>query len=179
MIPGMRKQVLVGTGIFLLCQIAIMFGRLLPLSAGTVNRPGPDLAVCLLLAWMLRRPDQLFAPMIAVMFLLEDILLMRPLGLWTVVVLVASEYARSRESRWRDQPFMVEWLRVSILLGAMMLGYRVVQLVFLLPVPALGNVMLQYISTVGSYPLVVLALRWLIGLRRITAAEAEMMRYNR
>lgn len=175
----MRKQVLIGTGIFLLCQIAIIFGRLLPLSAGMVNRPGPDLAVCLLLAWMLRRPDQLFAPMIVAMFLLEDILLMRPLGLWAVVVLVASEFARSRESRWRDQPFMVEWLRVSILLGAMMLGYRVVQLVFLLPVPALGNVMLQYISTVGSYPLVVLALRWLIGLRRITAAEAEMMRYSR
>ncbi|RNF35826.1 rod shape-determining protein MreD [Paracoccus methylarcula] len=175
----MPRQVLIGTGIFVLCQVAILFGRLLPLSTGNISRPGPDLALCLLLAWMLRRPDQLAAPVIAALFLLEDILLLRPPGLWTVCVLIASEFARSREGRWRDQPFMVEWFRVSILMGAMMLGYRVVQIVFLLPVPALGNVALQYISTVGFYPLVVLAARWLIGLRRVSAAEAEMMRYSR
>ncbi|SIS62641.1 rod shape-determining protein MreD [Paracoccus saliphilus] len=175
----MRKQILVGTGLFVFCQVAILFGRLLPLSTGNIGRPGPDLALCLLFAWMLRRPDQLAAPVIAALFLLEDILLLRPLGLWTIVVLIASEFARTRESRWRDQPFMVEWLRVSILVGAMMLGYRVAQFIFLLPVPALGNVTLQYISTVGFYPVVVLAARWLIGLRRISAAEAEMMRYSR
>ena len=36
----------------------------------------------------------------------------------------------------------------------------------MLPVPALGQVLLQVIATVATYPLVVLAARWLIGLRR-------------
>lgn len=75
--------------------------------------------------------------------------------------------------------FMVEWLRVSILIGLMMLAYRLVLFLFLLPVPALGQVILQYLATIAFYPLVVFGARWLIGLRRITPAQAEMMRYNR
>ncbi|RMC36553.1 rod shape-determining protein MreD [Paracoccus alkanivorans] len=179
MIENVRRQVLLGAGLFILCQALILFARLLPLWTGHIGRPGPDLALCLLFVWLLRRPDQLAAPMIAGLFLLEDVLLLRPPGLWAAIVLIGSEFARSRENRWRDQPFMIEWLRVSILMGVMMLGYRMVQFLFLLPVPAFGNVLLQYISTVGFYPLVVLAARWLIGLRRISPAEAEMMRYSR
>ncbi|MDP0928537.1 rod shape-determining protein MreD [Paracoccus onubensis] len=179
MIENMRKQILIGSGLFILCQLVILFARLMPLRAGDIGQPGPDLAICLLFAWLLRRPDQLAAVAIAGVFLLEDILLLRPLGLWAAIVLLASEYTRSREARWRDQPFMIEWLRVSIMIGVMMLGYRVLQLVFVLPVPSLTKIALQYIQTVGFYPLVVLGSRWLLGLRRITAVDAEMMRHNR
>lgn len=179
MIEGLRKQVLIGSGLFILCQLVILFVRLLPLWAGQIGQPGPDLALCLLFAWLIRRPDQLAAVAIAGVFLLEDILLMRPLGLWAAIILLASEYVRSRETRWRDQQFMFEWLRVSIMIGMMMMGYRVMQIGFLLPVPSLAKLALQYILTVGFYPLVVLVSRWLLGLRRISAAEAEMMRYNR
>lgn len=179
MIEGLRKQVLIGSGLFILCQLVILFARLLPLWAGRIGQPGPDLALCLLFAWLIRRPDQLAAVAIAGVFLLEDILLLRPLGLWAAIVLLASEYIRSREARWRDQQFMVEWLRVSIMIGVMMLGYRVVQIGFLLPVPSLAKIALQYILTVGFYPLVVLGSRWLLGLRRTNAAEADMMRHNK
>lgn len=179
MIETVRKQILIGSGLFVLCQLVILFARLMPLRAGQIGQPGPDLAICLLFAWLTRRPDQLITLVVAAVFLLEDILLLRPLGLWAVIVLVASEYTRSREARWRDQPFMVEWLRVSIIIAVMMLGYRVVQIVFMLPVPSLTKMILQYIQTVGFYPLVVLGSRWLLGLRRISGADAEMMRHNR
>lgn len=179
MIEGPARQAVIGTGLFLLCELLILFLRVLPLSAGFTGWPGPDLGLCLLFAWMLRRPDQLLAPAIVVLFLLEDVMLLRPLGLWAAIVLLGSEAARAREARWRDQPFMVEWLRVSILIGVMMLGYRVVMFLFLLPVPVLGQVILQYLATVALYPVVVFAARWLIGLRRISPVEAEMMRYSR
>lgn len=160
------RSFVLGTLVFLAAVWMLLFVRLLPLSGGITGWPGPDLGLALILAWVLRRPDQLAAPVIVLAVLIEDVLLMRPLGLWAVFVLLASEAARLREPRWRDQPFMVEWLRVGILIGLAMLGYRMVQVVFLLPVSALGQVILQFLATVAAYPLVVFAARWLIGLRR-------------
>jgi rod shape-determining protein MreD len=48
---------------------------------------------------------------------------------------------------------------------------RIVQAVFfvpqtLAPRPPLGQVLMNVIATVAAYPLVVLAARWLVGLRR-------------
>lgn len=173
------RRLFIGACLFILIQMGILFARLLPLSVGEIDWPGPDLALCLTFVWLARRPDQIPALIIAAMFLLADVMLLRPIGLWTAIVLVASEYLRLREARWREQSFVVEWLWVSVLMGAMVLGYRIVQFVFLLEPPALGVVMLQYIATVACYPVVVLAARWLIGLRRISPIEAEMLRHNR
>lgn len=179
MIEMPRRQVLIGTCLFCLCMGLLLFLRLLPLSGGLVGWPGPDLGMCLTFAWVLRRPDQLAAPVIVLVYLLEDMLLLRPIGLWAALMLLGTEAARLREPRWRDQPFMVEWLRVAILLGAMMLAYRVVLLMFLVPVPALGQVILQYLATLAAYPLVVFAARWVIGLRRVSPSGAERTRYGR
>ncbi|WP_410217480.1 rod shape-determining protein MreD [Paracoccus sp. (in: a-proteobacteria)] len=171
MIQLPSRDFIVGTALFLLSAWLLLFLRLLPLSGGITGWPGPDAGLALILAWMLRRPDQLAAPVIVLILLIEDVLLMRPLGLWTAVVLVGTEAARRREPRWRDQPFMVEWLRVAVLIGLMMLGYRVIQVLSLMRVPALGQVMLQYLATVACYPVVVFAARWLIGLRRSGRSE--------
>lgn len=168
-----------GAAVFVLCMAMLLFLRLLPLSGGLVGWPGPDLGLCLTFAWLLRRPDLLAAPVIALVFLFEDAMLLRPIGLWAVIVLLGSEAARLREARWRDQPFMVEWLRVAILIGAMMMCYRVLSLLFLLPVAGLGQVILQFLATLLAYPPVVLAARWLIGLRRSGGGGTEMARHAR
>lgn len=157
---------------FLLSVWLLLFLRLLPINSGVYAWPGPDLTLALVLAWVLRRPDQLAAPVIVLAVMVEDVLLLRPLGLWSLVVLLGSEAARRREPRWRDQTFMVEWLRVAGLVTLMIVGYRLVQLVVMLPVPGLGQVLLQVIATVAAYPLVVLGARWLVGLRRVGPAEA-------
>ncbi|CAM3104054.1 rod shape-determining protein MreD [Paracoccus nototheniae] len=166
MIQAPSRSFVLGTLAFLASVWVLLFLRLLPLSEGIMGWPGPDLGLALIFAWVLRRPDQLAAPVIVLAVLIEDVLLMRPLGLWAAIVLIGSEAARLREPRWRDQPFMVEWLRTGILIGVMMLGYRLAQILFMLPVAALGQVILQYLATVAAYPLVVFGARWLIGLRR-------------
>lgn len=155
-----------GSLTFLAAIWLLLFLRLLPLPPGIMGLPGPDLGLALILAWVLRRPDQMAAPVIVLALLVEDLLLMRPLGLWTAIVLIGSEAARLREGRWRDQPFMVEWLRVGMLIGLMMLGYRLIQVVFVLPVAALGQAIVHFLATVLAYPLVVFGARWVIGLRR-------------
>ncbi|MEO1911133.1 MAG: rod shape-determining protein MreD [Paracoccus sp. (in: a-proteobacteria)] len=171
MIQLPSRSLVTGTAVFLLSAAALLFIRLLPLKGGIMGWPGPDMTLALILAWVLRRPDQLSAPVIVIAVLIEDILLMRPLGLWTAFVLMGSEAARLREHRWRDQPFMVEWVRVTTLIGLMMLGNRLVQILFVLPVPALGQVILQFLATVLAYPLVIFAARWLLGLRRTGRPE--------
>ena len=179
MVESQTRQMLIGTVQFSLAMAVLLFLRLLPLSAGASRWPGADLELCLVLAWVLRRPDQLAAPVIAAAFLVQGIILFHPLGLWATIVLVGSEAARLREDRWRDAPFMLEWLRIAILTGMMMLGYRIIQVLFMMPVPALGQVILHFIATVAAYPAVVLALRILFGLRRVTQTEAEQMRFAR
>ena len=175
----MRSRSLLGAGLFAACILGMLFLRLLPLYSPYTGWPGPDLALCLALAWVLRRPEQVPALLIAGLFLIEDVALYRPLGLWTLTVLLGTEAARLREHRWREHPFMVEWLRVSILIGLMMLGYRLAQMVFLLPVPTLGQVLLQFIATVAAYPLVVLGARWVVGLRRVSPADADRTGWSR
>ena len=128
---------------------------------------------------MLRRPEQVPALLIAALFLVEDVMLYRPLGLWAMIVLLGSESARLREHRWREHPFMVEWLRVAILIGVMTLGYRLAQAIVMLPLASLGQVILQYIATVAAYPLTVLAARWIVGLRRASPADADRLGWSR
>ncbi|MDP5306768.1 rod shape-determining protein MreD [Paracoccus spongiarum] len=170
---------LLGTALFLLCMALLILLRLLPLSSGMTGWPGPDLGLALTFAWVLRRPDQIPALAIALAFLVEDLLLLRPIGLWAALMLLATEAARLREPRWRDQPFMVEWLRVAMLIGAMTLANRLVLLISLMPVPALGQVLLQYLATLAAYPPVVFAARWLIGLRRSGHGGADVTRQVR
>lgn len=166
MIKVVRRQRLVGLALFALLFLTILFLRLLPLNPGRIAWPGPDLAVCLTIAWVLRRPDLAPVALIAALFLLEDIMLLRPLGLWAAVVVLGTEAARKREQRWRELPFMIEWLRVATLLAMMMLANRFALALFFLPMPPLGQVILQFIATAAAYPLIAGFMHWPLGLRR-------------
>ena len=76
---------------------------------------GPDLMLAFTFAWVLRRPDYVPVLLIAAIFLLEDMLLMRPPGLWTADRADRDrDPARSREPRPREMPFMAEWAMVAV-----------------------------------------------------------------
>ncbi len=176
MIGSPVRRRLVGQSLYVGLVLMSLFLRLLPIDPGRVGWPGPDLILCLTLAWVLRRPDQVPVLIIAAAVLVEDVLLLRPIGLWAAVVVLGSEAARRREPRWREHPFVVEWLRVALLMAAMMLGMRAVMALFLLPLPPLGQVTLHLLATIAAYPPVVLAAQWL-GLRRAAPGEQDAMRY--
>lgn len=159
-----RRRIL-GMALFVLLAGMVLFVRLLPLAPGKIILPGPDLLVCLCFAWVLRRPEQVPAPLIAAVFFTCDILLMQPPGLWTFFVILGSEALRKRAARWRDQAFVFEWARIAALLGLMTVGARVMMGLVFVPLPALGQVMMQYLATVLCYPVVV-GVGWaFLGLR--------------
>ena len=176
MIDPLRRQRMLGQALFILLFLAILFWRLVPLAPGRVLWPGPDLSLCLAMVWVLRRPDQVPVLTIGLIFLVEDIMLLRPIGLWAAVMVMGTETARKREASWRELPFMVEWLRVAILMALMMAGYRFLMAMFFLPLPPLGQVIMQYIATIAAYPLVAGLAGWLFGLSRNRAESDTRLR---
>ncbi|WP_347310841.1 rod shape-determining protein MreD [Defluviimonas sp. SAOS-178_SWC] len=153
----------------------ILFIRILPLNAVPVRFPGPDLILCLTLVWVLRRPDYVPALLIAGVLLLDDILAMRPPGLWTLIVLLGTEYLRSREATLRGIPFALEWLIVGALIAAMTVVNGLVLALFLVPQAGTGLIALQMLATIVVYPLVVLATLFVFRLRKAAPGEVDAL----
>lgn len=176
MIDPARARRLSGQAVYVLLALGILLAGLLPVRPGAIGWPGPDLLVALSFAWVLRRPEQVPVLVIAVVALVADLLLLRPLGLGAAIMVLGTEAARRRAQRWRQQAFLFEWLRVAMLMAAMVLANRVAHSLALVPatlapLPPLGQDILQLIATVAAYPLVVWLARVLAGLRRTAPGE--------
>lgn len=152
----------------------ILFVRILPLGAVPTRVPGPDLILCGTIAWVLRRPDYVPAALIAAVFLFEDILSMRPPGLWPIVVILGTEFLRSREATLRDLPFALEWLVAGSLVIAMTVVFRLVLAAFLVPQAPVGLAALQGFVTILAYPAVVLVTHFVFGLRTATPGVVDL-----
>jgi rod shape-determining protein MreD len=160
-------------GLFLSLALAILFVRLLPLGTSPGALPGPDLLLCLILAWVVRRPDFLPMPLILVVILVEDLILMRPPGLWTAIVILATEFLRSRAALTRELNFLIEWMLVSGLMLGMMLAFRLVLGLAFVPQPAFGFAIVQVLWSIALYPLMVALSRWLLDLRKPAMGEVD------
>ncbi|WP_395005774.1 rod shape-determining protein MreD [Cypionkella sp.] len=190
MIDGATREIWLHRVLFLAIALALLFWRLLPLplaEAGSCTPeatfcrfwvwldrvPGPDLLLCVILAWTMRRPDYLPVLLIAGVVLLEDLLLMRPPGLWTALVLMSSEFVRGRVALTRELNFAVEWLLVTGLMFAMIVIYRLIFAIVLLPQPGLGFALVQLFWSVLFYPAVVYLSRVVLDLRKPAMGEVD------
>jgi rod shape-determining protein MreD len=188
-----RASVWYYRGLFVLLAAVLLFFRLLPLGGTSDNWPwstvpnwvlglfgreaqfwpGPDMLMCLTLAWVMRRPDYLPAVLIAVVFLLEDLILMRPPGLWAALILMATEFLRGRAALTRELSFPVEWLLASGLMLAVMVVYRLVFTISLMPQPGFAFALLQTIWSSLCYPLVVLLFSLVLDIRKPATGEVD------
>ncbi len=153
----------------------ILFLRLLPLSTAPSPWPGPDLILCLTVVWVLRRPDHLPALIIALVFFADDLLALRPPGLWSLIVLLGTEFLRSRESATRDLPFLLEWVFAGAAIAAMILANRFVMALFMIPDAGFGQVLLQYLATILAYPVIAGLMQLAFGLRRAAPGEVDAL----
>lgn len=167
-----RFETLAPMALWVLIAAVSIVLRLLPLG----NAPGwpmPDLLLALTLAWVLRRQAHLPAVLIALVFLAEDLFLMRPPGLWALMVLLGSEFLRRRESVVRELNLLFEWAMVAGVMLAMVVGNRLLRAVAFTPndplLPALGGLVL----TVLTYPLVVLVLQGVLRIRKPATGEVD------
>jgi rod shape-determining protein MreD len=109
-----------------LFSCAVILGRLLPLGLGESGLPGPRPP---------SRPDLRVASaaagggaagIIVIVFLMADFLLQRPPGLWTALVVLASESLRRRRLQMTEFPFLVEWGAIAGAVAGMVLAERVI-----------------------------------------------------
>lgn len=159
--------------LFLGLALVILFVRLLPLNSAPGTLPGPDLVLCLILAWIMRRPDYLPMPLILAVLLVEDMVLMRPPGLWTALVILSSEFLRARTILTRELSFLFEWLIVSGLMIGMLLAYRLILGLALVPQAPFGFAIVQTLWSITCYPLVVGASRLVMDLRKPATGEVD------
>lgn len=158
---------------FALIVCIVLFFHLLPLETRPQNWVGPDLILSFAFAWSLRRPEYVPAPMLAALFLLVDLLLFRPPGLWSALALLACENLKSRARSMRDGNFLAEWLAVAFLMGVVAVVYRLALLITLVELPPFGLSVFELVTTVLFYPAAVFVTQGLLSVRKATPGELD------
>lgn len=164
-----------GAAYFGTASLIILF-HILPTDVGPDGYPGPDLMLCLTFAWVLRRPHYVPTLLIAAIFLLSDILFMRPPGLWTALVVLAVEYLRSREPTLRELPLAAELGTVGAALILLHLANYLILMIVAVPQAQFGLVLLQAVATVFAYPMIVVLARLVFKVDKMSPAEVEAAR---
>jgi len=159
--------------LFVALAAALLFLRLLPLDMTPAALPGPDLLLCLSLAWVQRRPDIVTPLLLGTLLFLSDMLLGRPPGLWAALVLIAAEFLRSRHQGAAEMPFAIELSLVASAVIALAVAYWAALGIFTIPHPGLDELMMRAVFTLMAYPAVVGLSRLAFNIRRLSPAEAE------
>ncbi len=162
--------------VFLMLCISLMFLHLLPLETLPRGWAGPDLMLAFVFAWVLRRPEYIPALNIALIFLLADLLLQRPPGLWAALVLMTSEILRRRAPALRDLPFSVEWINIATSMVAITVCYHLILIILLIETDPLNLSLMQLLMTILTYPLFVLISQTLFGVRKPGPGDVNVLR---
>lgn len=168
-----RLDVLGHLGLWLALITGALFLRILPIDLSPLGVPGPDLILALTMAWVLRRPSHLPVLAIALVWLVEDLLLLRPPGLWALMVVAGTELLRARHAVVREITFLLEWAMVAGVLTAMALGYRLVLAIVMVPQDPLDLSLLKLAFTVASYPAMVFVLHFVLRVRKPATGEVD------
>ncbi|MCX7560329.1 rod shape-determining protein MreD [Sulfitobacter sp. F26204] len=160
---------------FLLLTLLILFFHLLPLETVPRRWAGPDILFCFALAWSMRRPDYVPALVLAMAFLLADLLLQRPPGLWALLALVGCENLKSRARSLRDANFAAEWITVGVIIIGVTLGYRVVLAIVLIDLPSLSLSLSELALSLLVYPMIVAVTHSLMGVRKGTPGDLDTL----
>lgn len=159
-------QIMVSRTVFVALACVIIFLQLLPLDTVPGSWAAPDLLLACTLAWVSRRPDYLPVYVVAVVFLLTDLLFQRPPGLWTALVIILTEVLRTRAHRMRSVPLALEWGAVAMGIIGITVANRVILAIVMTPQAPLGLTLIQMIMTILVYPVVLIIAHFAFGVTR-------------
>ena len=153
-------------GAFALLILTILFFHLLPLQTATGGLIWPDLILTFALGWSVRRPEYVPAVLLAAAFLLADLLLQRPPGLWALLALIACERVKLQSRSLRDASLATELASVTAWIIGIGISYRIILAILLVEMPPIGPALIQIAVTVLAYPLVLGITHTVMGVRK-------------
>lgn len=153
----------------------ILFFLLLPLETTPRKWVGPDLILGFACAWAIRRPDYVPSLLLAALFLLADLMLQRPPGLWAAIALLGCEQLKNRSRSLRDATFMNEWILVALVLSGIFLAYRIGLVVTFTNPPSLGLHIVELVMTILFYPLAAAVSHWILGVRKLAPGDLDTL----
>ncbi|MFG6584403.1 rod shape-determining protein MreD [Sulfitobacter sp. 1A12779] len=160
---------------FVALALVILFFHLLPLETTPRAWAGPDLLLGFACAWGLRRPEYVPSLFLALVFLLADLLLQRPPGLWAVLALIGVENLKSRGRHLRDASFAAEWLTVAVILTMVIFANRILLSLALVPTPSLTLNLTELALTTLAYPLTVAVTHGIMGVRKTAPGDLDAL----
>lgn len=160
---------------FALIAFAILIVQLVPLDLRPANWTGPDLLLVVTLVWVARRPNHLPTLLIAFIFLMADLFLMRPPGLWTALVVILTETLRRQQRDFRNLPFLAEWGTIAVGIVTITLLHRIILVLAGTTLAPLGLTMMEMVLSILAYPAIALLAYLVFGISRTAPGEVDQM----
>lgn len=168
-----RSSALRGTIGYCVIMLAILLARLSPITTTPDHLPLPDMMLVMTCLFVVRQPARLPALLIAVVFLLSDMLLQRPPGLMTLLVLIGTEFLRLQSRLIRAGSRAAEWSTVGAVIAAIFVAERLAMALLLLPLHPLFHSMAILVLSVLAYPITGWIAALLFGLRLHAPGELD------
>ncbi|WP_112323928.1 rod shape-determining protein MreD [Oceanibium sediminis] len=156
---------LLQTALLALLGLLSIYFHLAPLQLSAGAAVLPDLLLIIVVLWTVRAPQNAPLLLIALLFLLGDLMLQRPVGLWALISLLIVEVIGDRRTALRNRPFVAEWLTFSLALAIGLMLHALLLKLALVQRPE-GLLALRYfIVTVAAYPVMAALLHYVFRVR--------------
>lgn len=124
-------------------------------------------------SWVVMRPDYVPVLLLAFVFLMADLLFMRPPGLWTALAILGAEFLRGRHGQLRAASFLTEWLLVGGLITGLTLANALVLAIFGVEQASVGLTIIRLMFTILAYPIVVILGGRAFGVRKPAPRDGD------
>ena len=138
---------------YLLIMMLLVLFKTMPIHTSSDQFAMPDIPLVITFVWVMRRPDVMGPILITIAFLFADMILQRPPGLWTLIVLCGSMFLRSRTIYFKEVIFLYEWLLIAIVVIFCFTAYQFLLLLTFLPTNNLALLVKQALFTIMLYPI--------------------------
>lgn len=144
---------------------------LLPLQFTPARWPAPDLLFALTIAWVVRAPESAPFLLVALLAIIADAVLMRPLGLWALLLLMASETVRYSYRGIQERGVLSEIAMAAALLMIMLVMQNLLLWISFSQSLELARMLQIGLLTLLCYPVMVGFLHYILRVRKPDTAN--------
>lgn len=157
--------------LLILFSCLVIFYHMIPFTLAPTTLPAPDILYCVICALIIRRPQIVPFGIVGLIYFGFDLFQMKPLGVWTVCMLVATEIWRSNRDVFRENMFPIEWFAVSVLFLLSLIANRIILAIAIVPAPSLSSMVWEFLFTVLAYPIILFIFTYVLRIKKPALGE--------